>query len=147
MEKIFPKMFIIVTVCFVFLSVRSYCEAVTIKEIKTKENIFKYIKRTNGKFDQTLYQQLIGAANPYKEGDEAIGLAADDAITRVHARMLLFNTKIKDIHNHPLFSDNLQKLIWQTTDNSQYKKVKNWTMGRLKNFLLTKSESDIKSIM
>jgi ethanolamine ammonia-lyase large subunit len=61
--------------------------------------------------------------------------------------MLLANTKIKDIHSHPLFEDNVQKLIWKTTDAAQYKKVNGWTMGELKHFLLTASEADIKGIM
>jgi len=46
-----------------------------------------------------------------------------------------------------LFVDNLQKLIWKTTDQNQYEKVKDWTMGQLKEFLLTKPEAEIKGIM
>ncbi|MDY6987539.1 MAG: ethanolamine ammonia-lyase subunit EutB, partial [Thermodesulfobacteriota bacterium] len=129
------------------LCLGTYAAAVTIKDVKPGECVFEYVKRIKGKFDQTLYQQVIGAANPFKEGDEAIKVAADDPITRVHARMLLANARIKDIHEHPLFEDNLQKLIWETTDKAQYNEVKDWTMGELKNFLLTKPEADIKGIM
>ena len=43
--------------------------------------------------------------------------------------------------------DDLQRLIWQTTDQDQYAKVQDWTMGRLKQFLLTGSEDEIKDIM
>jgi len=141
------KLLIVSIVCLGFLSLGAYSEAVTIKEVKPGEDVFKYVERIKGKFDQTLYQQVIGAANPYKEGDEAIGVAADDQVTRYLARRLLANTKIKNLHEHPLFEDNLQKLIWDTIDKAQYKKVKNWTMGELKEFLLTKSEADIKGIM
>lgn len=121
--------------------------AVSVKEIKSGEDVFAYVTRVKGAFDQTLYQQVIGAANPYKEGDEALGVTADNDITRVNARMLLANTKIKDLHEHPLFEDNLQKLIWRTTDRAQYEKVKNWNMGGLKYFLLTQPEPAIKGIM
>ena len=121
--------------------------AVSVKEIKPGEDVFAYVTRVKGGFDQTLYQQVIGAANPYKEGDEALGVAADNDITRVNARMLLANTKIKDLHEHPLFEDNLQKLIWRTTDRAQYETVKNWNMGGLKYFLLTQTEPAIKGIM
>jgi len=121
--------------------------AVTIESVDKGEDVFAYVNRIKGKFDQTLYQQVIGAANDFKEGDATIKVAADNDTTRVYARMLLANTKIKDIHEHPLFVDNLQKLIWDSVNQEQYNKVKDMTMGELKNFLLTSSEADIKGIM
>ncbi len=78
---------------------------------------------------------------------ETIGVGANDETTRQNARTLLANTKIKDLYEHPLLADDLQKLIWQTTDQAQYEKIKDWTMGQLKEFLLTKSEAEIKGIM
>jgi len=126
---------------------RADAEAIKIQGMKKGEDVFAYIKRIKGKFDQTLYQQVIGAANDFKEGDLTIGVGAKDEATRKIARELLANTKIKDLHEHPLFVDDLQKLIWKTTDQAQYGKVKDWTMGELKEFLLTKSESDIKGVM
>jgi ethanolamine ammonia-lyase large subunit len=119
----------------------------TIKEIKPGEDVFAYVTRVKGSFDQTLYRQVIGASNAFKEGDQTIGVAAADETTRENARTLLSNTKIKDLHEHPLLSDNLQKLIWQTTDQAKYEKVKGLTMGELKDFLLTRSEAEIKEIM
>ncbi len=147
MGKFTKTLFIAGVVCLYILSLNVFCGAVTIKDVKPGDSVFKYVERIKGEFDQTLYQQVIGAANPYKEGDEAIGLAADDETSRVKARELLANTKIKDIHEHPLFEDNLQKLIWGNVDQAQYKTVKEWTMGELKTFILTKPEADIKAIM
>ncbi len=138
---------IVACVCLGFLSTATWCGAITIQAVKPGEDVFQYVERIKGKFDQHLYQQVIGASNAYKEGDEAIGVAADDPDTRVYARWLLANTKIKQIHENPLFVDNLQKLVWKTTDKTQYEKVKNWTMGELKDFLLTKTEAEIKGIM
>lgn len=109
--------------------------------------MFSYISRVKGGFDQTLYQQVLGAANAFKEGDETIGLGAGDDTTRQNARILLSSTKLKDLHEHPLLVDDLQKLIWQTTDQARYEKVQGWTMGELKEFLLTKPEMEIKEIM
>ncbi len=139
--------FVISLTCLGLLSLVTVCSAVTIKEVKPGEDVFQYVQRVKGGFDQTTYQQVIGAANPYKEGDEAIGVAADDPTTRVLARRLLAKTKIKDIHEHPLFVDNLQKLIWQTTNQPQYDKIKDMTLGEFKEFLLTKPEADIKAVM
>jgi len=126
---------------------RATAEPIKREDMKMSEDVFAYIKRIKGKHDQTLYQQVIGAANDFKEGDLTIGVGATDEASRKIARKLLANTKIKDLYAHPLSVDNLQKLIWKTTDQAQYKKVKDWTMGELKNFLLTQSESEIKKIM
>ncbi len=111
------------------------------------ENLFDYILRINGKFDQTLYRQIVGSANSYKEGDEAQGLAAFNDISRANARELLSNTKIKEIYNTPLFVDDLLTLIHKTTDNNQLNVIGDWTFGELKSFVLTKTEDEIKLIM
>ncbi len=120
---------------------------IAITEVKPGEDVFAYISRIQGGFDQTLYQQVIGAANDFKEGDQTIGVGAADEATRDNARALLTNTKIRDLHEHPLLVDDLQQLIWQTTDQAQYAKVQDWTMGQLKEFLLTASEPEIKGVM
>ena len=127
--------------------VASGAEAIAIKEVMPGEDVFAYVTRVKGGFDQTLYQQVLGAANAFKEGDLTIGVGADDDATRQNARTLLANTKLKDLYDHPLLADDLQKLIWQTTDQAQHEKVKGWTMGELKGFLLTKSEAEIKGVM
>ncbi|WFU51292.1 ethanolamine ammonia-lyase [Sinorhizobium terangae] len=119
----------------------------SIDEVKQGEDVFAYISRIKGGFDQTAYQQVIGAANEFKEGDQAIGVGAENETTRRNARALLTNTKISDLYQRPLFEDELQKLIWQTTDQVQYEKVKDWTMGQLKEFLLTEPEENIKGVM
>ncbi len=122
-------------------------EPTAVKGIKQGEDVFAYIRRVKGSFDQTFYQKVIGAANAFKEGDQAIGVGADDDATRENARALLTNTKIKDLYEHPLLVDNLQELLWRTTNQTQYAQVKDWTMGQLKEFLLTGSEAEIKGIM
>ena len=125
----------------------SGAEIITVGNVKQGEDVFAYISKVKGGFDQTFYQQVIGASNAFKEGDQAIKVGARDEASRKNARALLANTKIKDLYEHPLFEDNLQKLIWQTIDQVQYAKVKDWTMGQLKDFLLTRSEAEIKAIM
>jgi ethanolamine ammonia-lyase large subunit len=121
--------------------------AVTIKDVKSGEDVLAYMQRVNKGFDQELYKQLVGAANPFKEADEGTGVAAADEKSRENARKLLANTKIRVLQEKPLFVDGLQELIWKTTDAAQYDKVKDWTLGDLKTFLLTKPEADIKAIM
>ncbi|ETW98469.1 MAG: ethanolamine ammonia lyase large subunit [Candidatus Entotheonella gemina] len=120
---------------------------VTIPEIELGEDIFAYMQRTVGHFDATRYRQLVGAANDYKEGDEAIGVAAADTHSRECARTLLSHTTIAALHTHPLFIDDLQQLIWGTTAPGAYEQVKSWKLGELKAHLLEQSEADIKAIM
>ena len=112
-----------------------------------KEDLFSYIIRVNGKFDQTLYRQIVGSANPFKEGDQAQDIAALNEDSRLNARELLSNTKIKDIYEAPLFTDDLLNLIHNSTDKSIYNTICNWTLGELKSFVLTRPEDDIKAIM
>jgi ethanolamine ammonia-lyase large subunit len=121
--------------------------AIAIEEVRPGEDVFAHVSRVKGEFDQSLYQQIIGAANDFKEGDQAIGVGAKDEASRKNARALLANTRIRNLHEHPLHVDDLQRLIWQTTDRDQYAKVQDWTMGRLKQFLLTGSEEPIKDVM
>ena len=61
---------------------RASAEAIKIQKMKKGEDVFAYIKRIKGKYDQTLYQQVIGAANDFKEGDLTIGVGAKDDATR-----------------------------------------------------------------
>jgi ethanolamine ammonia-lyase large subunit len=136
-----------VSLCAAITFLGGVAGAVTIKDVKSGEDVLAYMQRVNKGFDQTLYKQLVGAANPFKEADEGTGVAAADEKSRENARKLLANTKIRVFQEKPLFVDGLQELIWKTTDAAQYDKVKDWTLGDLKTFLLTKPEADIKAIM
>ncbi|WP_235216746.1 ethanolamine ammonia-lyase subunit EutB [Archangium violaceum] len=120
---------------------------VYVPSVKEGESLFKYLDRTRGGFDPTLYKQLIGAANEYKEGDEAAHLAAADDTSRANARLLLSNTRIGDLRAHPLFEDGLFTLIEQGVDTSAADAMKDWTLGELKRLLLDRSEAEIKSVM
>src|SRR5262245_2196947 len=106
----------------VLTSTASGAATTAVTEVKPGEDVFAYVDRVKGGFDQTMYQQVIGAANDFKEGDQAIGVGAVDEVTRKNARALLANTKIEDLYDRPLLVDDLQRLIWQTTDKAQYSK-------------------------
>ena len=60
---------------------------------------------------------------------------------------MLAHTIIEALHEHPLFVDDLQQLIWDTTEQASYTQIKSWTLGDLKTYLLGQSEADIKAIM
>ena len=121
--------------------------AVKVRTPQPGEDLFAYINEEKGKFDLGLYRQLIGAANDYKEGDDTQGIAAMDDSSRQNARTLLAQTRIKDLMEHSLFTDELKTLIDTTTDKATLRDVEALTMAELKAFLLSKPESEIKEMM
>ena len=119
--------------------------APVIRLAKETEDIFTYILRQNGKMDQTLYRQIIGASNEFKEGDLTLGIAAESESSRQNARILLANTTVGDLKKRSLFTDQQYQLIHETTlENPE---LDTWTIGELKSFVLFKSEEEIKVIM
>ncbi|XXF78411.1 ethanolamine ammonia-lyase subunit EutB [Myxococcaceae bacterium GXIMD 01537] len=120
---------------------------VSILDVRPGEDVFAYIERVRGGFDARLYQRLLGAANAYKEGDEAIGVAAACEATRDHARTLLSRTTLRDIHAHPPFEDRLHAFILEALDSDALGLTVDWTLGRLKDFLLEAPEEDIHPLL
>ena len=109
------------------------------------EDIFGYIERQAGKFDRDLYLKILGNANEFKEGDEIVGVAAQDETARSIARTLLANTKMADINANPPILDDLYKLVRKTTAANR-PELSNWTIGQLKSALLAWSEAEIHAM-
>ncbi len=114
---------------------------------KPAEDLFAFMDRTVGKFDRTTYQQLIGAANAFKEGDKILGVAADDEVIRSKARQLLSNTRLDNILKHPLFEDHLYARLLENLSPDSVKKTSSMTLSELKKFLLTQDESEIQPLL
>ncbi|WP_236025606.1 ethanolamine ammonia-lyase subunit EutB [Algoriphagus oliviformis] len=110
-----------------------------------EEDIFDYIRRSSGKHDLTLYRQIVGAANEFKEGDLTLGIAAESEQSRANARALLANTRIGDLKAHSLFADELYELI--AKNSAENADLDSWTLGELKAFILSQPEAEIKAIM
>ena len=111
------------------------------------EDIFAYIARSKGRFDPALYRKLLGAANEFKEGDHAIGVAALDGRSRAKARALLANTHLVDLIDHPIFQDPVSSFIGTVVDREITRSISGWTLAHLKRFLLESEEDAIKRIM
>jgi ethanolamine ammonia-lyase large subunit len=122
-------------------------EGVSIPEVRDGEDIFAYIDRIKGGFDQDFYKAIIGAANEYKEGDEALGIHAVDDESRANARLLLGNTTIAALRDHPIHEDDVFVLIEGALDADASAQVEPWTMAELREFLLAEDEAGIKAIM
>ncbi|GJM60972.1 ethanolamine ammonia-lyase subunit EutB [Persicobacter diffluens] len=111
----------------------------------TEEDLFSYITQIAGQFDTDLFKKLLGAANEFKEGDDLLGISAENPQQRATARKLLSNTKIGSLVQHPIFEDDLYRLILKTTLYDE--KYQDWTMGDLKAFILEEDEQAIKAVM
>ena len=121
--------------------------AVQLKSPAAGEDVFTYCKRIQGGFDSKLYKQILGAANRFKEGDGMIGVAAGDETTRNNARRLLANTRVQDIDTHPVHEDQLFALLKQARDKKVSTQTANHTIGKLKDYLLSAAEDEIKAVM
>jgi len=135
--------------CDIFVSEQDVLESdlsgVVIKKPNKGEDVFGYIRRENGAFDNTLYKQILGAANEFKEGDQSLTIAAVDDTSRRNARELLGNTTIAALHEHIVYTDELLELIRDSlVPNTE---IDSWTLQELKEFTLTQSEENIKDIM
>ncbi|WP_223634464.1 ethanolamine ammonia-lyase subunit EutB [Corallococcus sp. EGB] len=121
--------------------------SVRIFDVLPHEDVLDYVQRLSGGFDARLYQQVLGAANAFKEGDAAIGVAASDEDSRRNARALLSRTRLDDLHAHPPFEDRLHVFNLEAWDSARWKRVGDWTLGRLKDFLLTGEESAVHGVL
>ena len=104
---------------------------------RADEDLFAYLQRTIGRFDRARYLQLLGAANAFKEGDHAIGVAAADDQERTLARTLLAATRLQEIDAHPIIADDLHALLRADIDDRERQQSATWTMGQLRDVLLT----------
>lgn len=111
------------------------------------EDVFDFIRRLRGAHDRTLYTQILGAANEFKEGDEIVGVAAADDASRRIARLLLARTRLAEIDLHPVHEDSLFHFISSGRDEHARRQLANRTLGEFKHFLLTSDEGAIKKAM
>lgn len=123
----------------------SRLKRVVVDAPEVNEGLFTYILRKKGQFDLSLYRRLAGAANQFKEGDDLAGLAAVDEASRRHAQQLIANTQLLEVFEQPLFRDEQYDLIQGSIAvDTPFMRI---TFSELKDFLLKKSQTEIKSIM
>jgi len=120
---------------------------VSILEARDGEDVFAWLDRVHGGYDVVKYRQVLGAANPYKEGDDAQGLAAVDEASRENSRRLLANTTIQSILAHPVYEDDVVTFADAHVDMSACHRIEPWTLGELARFLLDEPEERIKAVM
>jgi len=118
---------------------------VRVLDVQPGEDLFAYLARTGG--DEARRRRLVGAANEFKEGDAALGLAASDLASRTAARALLANTAVGRIAAAPLFRDDLHDALQAALDPRAAGHVATWSMGQLKTFVLGADEAEVQGIL
>ena len=122
-------------------------ELKVIETPRAGESIFQYIERHAGTFDPKLYHQVLGAANEFKEGDAIVGVAAANEQSRQNARVLLSQTRIREIMEHPPWVDQLSQWNDRFIEKDSAASWGDQTLGDLKVTLLTSTEPQIHSIL
>jgi ethanolamine ammonia-lyase large subunit len=122
-------------------------ERVSIADVKDGEDVFAWLTRVHGGYDVVKYRQVLGAANPFKEGDDAQGLAAADEASRENSRRLLAATAIGSLVAHPIFEDEVIAFADMQVDEGVRRRLERWTLGDLARFLADQPEDAIKAIM
>jgi ethanolamine ammonia-lyase large subunit len=120
---------------------------VSLAEALPREGIFAFLQRTAGGFDARRYKQILGAANPFKEGDQIVGVAAADDSTRQTARSLLAATQLEQIDAHPPLDDKLFRLLQGSLGSQATTQTTPLTLGDLKRRLLEERETAIRQLM
>src|SRR6185503_3581719 len=120
---------------------------VSIPDVRNGEDAFGWLDRVHGGYDVVRYRQLLGAANPYKEGDDAQGLAASDEASRENSRRLLANTTVRSLLAHPIYEDEVVTFADAHVDTTSRRPIEPWTLGELARFLLDQPEERIKTVM
>ena len=119
---------------------------VRVEQVRADDDILQFIRHTRGTFDAKLYQQILGGASAFKEGDQAVGVAAVDEASRMRARRLLANTKVRDIDSRAPHQDELYKFIQTSVHQGTAADNADRTIGQLRTLLLTEDEDQIKSL-
>ena len=128
------------------LPVRSAAAAAPAAAASTQD-LEAWLKSQPGGWNDTLYRQLLGAANDYKEGDEIVGVAARDAEHRQFARQLLARTPLRVIDAHPPYRDELLDFLLTGVDRKQQSAIASWTLAELRDRLLNSTELEIKALL
>jgi len=100
-----------------------------------------YVKTISGqKFEFKDVKELLAKANEEKSGDALAGIAAASETERVAAKEALAEVTLADLRNQPVIAyddDEVTRLIDDKLDAGQFDKIKNWTVARLRDFILS----------
>ena len=93
----------------------------------------------NSVFGFKTLAELMAKATPLRSGDELAGIAAGSSQERVAAQMALSELTLDTFLKNPLIPyemDEVTRLIFDTHDSENFKKITHFTIGDFRNYLL-----------
>ncbi|WP_447883710.1 ethanolamine ammonia-lyase subunit EutB [Serratia fonticola] len=84
-------------------------------------------------------KQVLAKANELRSGDVLAGVTAESAQERVAAKQVLSEMSVADIRMSPVIpyeQDCVTRIIQDDINESAYAKVKNWSIGELREYIL-----------
>lgn len=84
-------------------------------------------------------KQVLAKANEPRSGDRLAGIGAADARERVAAKQVLSALPLSALREHPVVAyeqDCVTRLIQDGVDEAAYARVRHWTVGELREYLL-----------
>ena len=96
-------------------------------------------------------KEVLAKANEEKSGDTLAGLAAENARERVAAKVVLSAVTLHDLRENPAVpyeQDEVTRLIQDDVNEAQYRKIQNWTVSELREWILDENTtgSDIRKL-
>lgn len=82
---------------------------------------------------------LMGKANEEKSGDRLAGVAADSAVERIAARLVLAELPLWVLRQNPAVpyeADEVTRVIQDAVDEAVFAEIKDWTVGEFREWLL-----------
>lgn len=106
--------------------------------------MFKTTRMLGETFSFYSLKEIMAKANEERSGDQLSGVSAESMKERMAAKQVLADITLADIRNYPLLSadeDNVSALIESQIDSSVYDIIKNWTVGDLREYILSDQHS------
>lgn len=85
-------------------------------------------------------KDVLAKANELRSGDVLAGVAAASSQERVAAKQVLSELTVADVRNNPVVpyeEDCVTRLIQDNLNETAYNQVKNWTIGELREYILS----------
>jgi len=102
-------------------------------------------KVNNRIFSFQTVKEVLAKANDEKSGDMLAGIGAESATERVAAKLVLSNLTLVDIYENPVIAykdDEVTRVIYDNLNMAIYGKMKNWTVGELREYILDDDTAD-----
>ena len=96
-------------------------------------------------------KEVLAKANEEKSGDTLAGLGAEDARQRVATKVVLSAVTLHDLRENPAVpyeQDEFTRIIQDDVNEVQYRKIQNWTVSELREWLLDENTTgaDIRKL-